>query len=259
MSGKLLLLLITLACLTQPSYGQFQPSHAWSISDINDVDGWYVRMDEPAFDSQGRLFASGLFKGELDLDGDGLTDLEPNDEDQFHRFIAIFSKGGKLEEAHRLWGDSDNEILQSGRLISLDSEDNIYLVGSSKGDLDVNLDNQIDITLPDTTTQFIAKYSQAFELQWVVAKEGTLLSRIRLLHSPQQNGFHLVGATIDPCTATENPQYCVSSRYERMAIRRYNNDGALLWSYANSDLVENPIGALKLDDAAITSNGDIYI
>ena len=260
MSSKSLILLGLFSFLITPfCHAQLQVSHVWSMSDINDTDGWSIRMQEPAFDSQGHMFISGMYKDKLDLDGDGIADLVRNGEDEYNRFFARFDERGSLTEARRLSSFSDVALLVPGRQISIDSEDNIYLIGVNRGDVDVNQDEEIDITLPDTTTQFLAKYSPNFELLWTVPLASPLLSRVQIIHNPQTDGFYIIGASRDPCTPNDDTRFCNVSAFERLIIRSYDKDGASQWEYASSDRLENPDSAVKVQDAAISNNGELYV
>lgn len=119
-----------------------------------------------AEDSEGNIFICGMYDGTCDFDPDaGVTELTSD-----HN-VVFFAKYDA--DMNFLWvkstGASGTETEAETHALYLDEDENIYLAGWFKGDLNMNPDNG-DFILEHSADEahdiFFAKYSNAGDLVW---------------------------------------------------------------------------------------------
>ncbi|MDJ1183547.1 DUF4347 domain-containing protein [Roseofilum casamattae] len=102
-------------------------------------------------DSEGNVYATGIFNESIDLDGDGTIDL--SSAGSHDAYIAKYSSDGTLAWATQV-GDSTFDF---GYGISTDSQGNVYATGGFEGDLDLDGDGIPDLTSAGGRDTYIIK------------------------------------------------------------------------------------------------------
>ncbi|MBO1351541.1 MAG: SBBP repeat-containing protein, partial [Hormoscilla sp. GUM202] len=93
-----------------------------------------------ATDSNGNVWATGYFNGNIDIDGDGNNDLTSNGGND--SYVAKFDRNGDLVKALNI-GGSSRDI---GYSIATDSNGNAWATGEFQGNIDIDGDGNNDLT-----------------------------------------------------------------------------------------------------------------
>ncbi|MBO1347031.1 MAG: hypothetical protein EBE86_006395 [Hormoscilla sp. GUM202] len=93
-----------------------------------------------ATDSNDRLWVTGEFEGNIDIDGDGNNDLTSNG--SIDSYVAQFDSNGNLVQALNI-GGSDSDI---GYAIAADSNGNVWAAGTFRDSIDIDGDGNNDLT-----------------------------------------------------------------------------------------------------------------
>ncbi|MBO1351440.1 MAG: SBBP repeat-containing protein, partial [Hormoscilla sp. GUM202] len=106
-----------------------------------------------ATDSNGNVWATGSFSGNIDIDGDGNNDLTSNG--HFDSYVAKLNSNGDFLGALALGGSS------KGYGIAADSSGNVWVIGEFHGNIDIDGDGNNDLTnnRRDGWNTYILKFS----------------------------------------------------------------------------------------------------
>lgn len=177
-----------------------------------------------AADQFGNSYVTGSFKGTVTFGGFSLTSLGSSD-----IFVAKYNSVGVC-----LWAQSAKGLFNDwGNSISVDAAGNVYVTGIVGGGTIQFSSTQSISTGAGVDDIFIAKYSAAGTLQWVLDCGGTNLdygSGIAA-HSPT-GSFYVTGvfegaATFN--TTSGLPVTLTSSGSGDIFVAYYNTNGVLLW------------------------------
>ena len=112
--------------------------------------------------ADGGVYVTGIFEGDLDLDGDGageLVDISP--ESNGHVFVAKYDLGGDLQWARAIYADEDEA---EPYVLAVDEAGSVYVSGSflgGRGDFDGDGIFEFD------EGDFLAKYDAEGRLEYV--------------------------------------------------------------------------------------------
>lgn len=140
--------------------GQYEYSRSIGGTLDDGVDGVSAM-----FDAAGNLVVAGTFRGTADLDpgpgpaeftSAGLSDV----------FLARFTPTGSLITARQILGGSATRL--APRSLGLDDSDNVYILGSFDGDIDVDTSagTRILTSRQTTTDVFLVSYSPGDAHRW---------------------------------------------------------------------------------------------
>ena len=105
-----------------------------------------------ATDSSGNVLATGSFYEAIDIDSDGIDDLNSNGGND--AYVAKFDGNGNLVFIQNI-GGSDHD---SGFDIATDSSSNVLVAGSFLGNIDIDSDDTDDLTSNGGSDGYIAKF-----------------------------------------------------------------------------------------------------
>ncbi|MBC6476070.1 MAG: SBBP repeat-containing protein, partial [Hormoscilla sp. GM102CHS1] len=111
-----------------------------------------------ATDSNGNVWTTGSFEGNIDIDGDGNNDLTSNG--TFDSYVAKFDRNGDLVKALKIGGSSRDY----GRGIATDSNGNVWATGSFEGSIDIDGDGNNDLTSNGGNDSYVAKFDRNGDL-----------------------------------------------------------------------------------------------
>ncbi|MBC6455357.1 MAG: hypothetical protein GDA43_20915, partial [Hormoscilla sp. SP5CHS1] len=94
-----------------------------------------------AIDSNGNVWATGSFEGNIDIGGDGNNDLTASARSISDAYIAKFNSNG---HSLKLFQIGDNFFKSYARRIAIDSNDNAWAIGSFSGNIDIDGDGEDD-------------------------------------------------------------------------------------------------------------------
>jgi len=106
-----------------------------------------------ATDNNGNVWATGLFSGSIDIDGDGNNDLTSNGGDD--SYVAKFDIDGNLLFAQNIGGSSYGDY---GHGIATDSNGNVWATGDFQGSIDIDGDGNNDLTSNGGSDSYVAKF-----------------------------------------------------------------------------------------------------
>lgn len=144
-------------------------------------------------------------------------------------FVVKFSQTGtRLWERHI--GSSGNEF---GRDVAVDRFDNIYLVGTTTGDLGVGSN--------DTGYDpFVVKYSTSGSILWTMQLTETFGDRTESISIDKQNNFYLAG----------------SESYQQF-ISKFDANRNLLWNIS-PNYSSNPFYPSDINDIVVDAAGNVF-
>ncbi|MBO1352291.1 MAG: hypothetical protein EBE86_035265, partial [Hormoscilla sp. GUM202] len=111
-----------------------------------------------ATDSNSNVWTTGLFEGNIDIDGDGNNDLTSNG--TFDSYVAKFDSNGDLVKALNIGGSSSDY----GRGIATDSNGNAWATGLFNGSIDIDGDGNNDLTSNGLSDSYVFKFSDPTNL-----------------------------------------------------------------------------------------------
>jgi len=118
------------------------------------------KMDDEGFgiatDSNGNVWATGSFNGNIDIDGDGNNDLISNG--RRDSYVAKFSSDGDLVKVFQIGGREDD----SGYGIAPDNNGNAWATGGFWGSIDIDGDGNNDLTNRTSWDSYVIKFSGNF-------------------------------------------------------------------------------------------------
>ena len=112
-------------------------------------------------DSSNNVLVGGDFEGNIDIDGDGISDLTSYG--SYDGYAAKFDNNGNLVWAKQIGGSSHDRI----HSITNDSEGNVLVAGDFEGNIDIDGDGNNDLTASDNRDGFAAKLDSNGDLVWV--------------------------------------------------------------------------------------------
>ena len=113
-----------------------------------------------AIDSSDNVLVTGLFSGNIDINGDGSNDLTSNGHND--TYIAKFDSNGSLVFAENLGGSNDNQ----GNSLTTDSSGNVLVTGFFSGDIDIDSDGINDLTHNNGRDTYVAKFDSNGNFLW---------------------------------------------------------------------------------------------
>ncbi|MBC6452786.1 MAG: SBBP repeat-containing protein [Hormoscilla sp. SP5CHS1] len=116
-----------------------------------------------ATDSDGNVWATGTFSGNIDINGDGNNDLTSNG--LFDSYVAKFDRNGDLVKALNIGGSSSDY----GSGIATDSNGNVWATGTFWGNIDIDGDGNNDLTSNGLFDSYVAKFDRNGDLVKAVA------------------------------------------------------------------------------------------
>ncbi|MBC6476162.1 MAG: cadherin domain-containing protein, partial [Hormoscilla sp. GM102CHS1] len=111
-----------------------------------------------ATDSNGNVWATGTFWGNIDIDGDGNNDLTSNGGND--SYVAKFDSNGDLVKALNIGGSSRDV----GRSIATDNNGNVWATGFFEGSIDIDGDGNNDLTSNGGNDSYVAKFDRNGDL-----------------------------------------------------------------------------------------------
>ncbi|NET29071.1 DUF4347 domain-containing protein, partial [Okeania sp. SIO1I7] len=105
-----------------------------------------------ATDSDGNVWATGSFRGTIDIDSDGNNDLTSNGSDD--SYVAKFDSDGNLQFAQNIGGSG----FDLGNGIATDSNGNVWATGYFEGSIDIDSDGTDDLTSNGILDSYVAKF-----------------------------------------------------------------------------------------------------
>ncbi|NEO54934.1 MAG: DUF4347 domain-containing protein [Okeania sp. SIO3B5] len=116
-----------------------------------------------ATDSNGNVWATGSFKGSIDIDGDGNNDLTSNDRyGRYDSYVAKFDSNGNFLFAQNIGSNSNDH----GYDIATDSDGNAWATGSFGGSIDIDGDGNNDLTSNGDGDSYVLKFDSNGNLQF---------------------------------------------------------------------------------------------
>jgi len=132
----------------------WQPSVALKIGGSN-IESVHTDI---ATDSNDNVWATGSFSGSIDIDLDGNNDLTSNGGSD--SYVAKFDSEGNLVFAYNIGGSSRDY----GYGIATDSNDNVWATGSFQGSIDIDGDDNDDLTSNGGSDSYVAKFNSNGDL-----------------------------------------------------------------------------------------------
>ncbi|MBC6454190.1 MAG: hypothetical protein GDA43_14145, partial [Hormoscilla sp. SP5CHS1] len=176
-----------------------------------------------ATDSDGNVWATGYFNGSIDIDGDGNNDLTSNGGTDSYLFK--FDPDGGLVKALNIGGSGNDQ----GYSITTDSDNNAWAIGYFNGSIDIDGDDNNDLTSNGGTDNYVAKFDP----------DGTLLFALNIGGSSNDEGTGI---------ATDSDGNAWATGYFNSSSIDIDGDG-------NNDLTSN--GLFDSYVAKFDRNGDL--
>jgi len=196
------------------------------------------RSSAIAVDSRGFVYVAGVTYGSIggDFENQGDADL----------FLAKFNAEGEKVWA-RQWGSEEYDGISA---ISIDSEDNIYVAGSTTGELDDNMNL-------GGSDMFITKFNDSGTKQWTKQWGTDENDSAVSIKNDSEGNILLTGTTnggLDGCEHSEvDPEY---STYTWDAfLTKLDKDGNRIWTRQWGGSTNNYMGI----SISIDTYGDIYV
>ena len=121
-----------------------------------------------AVDDAGNTYVTGTFEGSADFDGDGTADVTGAG-GSTDLFVAKYDAAGTLAWVLSAGGTGFDQ--STG--ISVDGDGNVYVTGTFEGSADFNGNGAPDVTTAGGGDIFVAKYTAAGALAWVLGAGGS--------------------------------------------------------------------------------------
>ncbi|MDJ1185390.1 SBBP repeat-containing protein [Roseofilum casamattae] len=203
-------------------------------------------------DNNGNIYTTGFFRGSIDLDGDGTTDLNSTGNDAY---IVKYTSDGTLAWATQIQTNAsiDMVTMERGQGITTDSDGNVYATLFFVGDIDVDGDGTTDLTSAGGSDAYTAKYSPDGTLVWAKAFGGSGYERNYSIAADNTGNIYTVGSfseTID--IDKDGTADLATTAYEDAYIAKYSSDGTLA---GVTQIVSDRSTGL---DISVDSSGDIY-
>ncbi|MBO1348287.1 MAG: hypothetical protein EBE86_013255 [Hormoscilla sp. GUM202] len=214
----------------------------------------YDSANSIAIGSNGNAWVLGTFSGSIDIDGDGINDLTSSKGDNY---LAKFDSEGNFVKALEIYAPHIN----SGKIIAIDSNDNVWTKGSFFYHLDLDKDGINDLTNNtegrpgDTRDSYFAKFDS----------EGNLVNVFQIGGSGDEVGFGIAIDSDDNVWTTgsfsgsidideDGKDDLIGNGSWDGYVAKFDSEGALLFA--------SQIGGKDDDlsiDIATDSNGDAWV
>lgn len=208
--------------------------------------------DGLGFDSDGNLYSSGIFSGEVDFDP-GLETSTLTSSGSNDVFISKFDTSGNYLWAKKFGGASTD----GSTPISVDSSGNIYLSGDFSGTVDFDpTDGVLNLTAAGTKDNFISKLDSSGSHRWTkrIGSSGAEATGARTAIDSSGNVFYTGDFTgtvdFDPGIDTST---LISSGLNDIFISKLDSSGNFLWTKAMGSS-----GADRGQAIAVDKSGNVY-
>ena len=161
------------------------------------------RLHDVSSDADGNAYVSGIFRGPVDLDGDGDIDIAASSKDSL--LVASFDPDGELRWSRTVTGDG---MVRISTIVAGD-DGAIYVAGSyMAGALDVDLDGSPDV--PEAIINkaprgpadidlnaFYARMNTAGDIEWIRTVSGPGVQVVGALAIASNDDLILLGGYLD--------------------------------------------------------------
>lgn len=210
---------------------------------------WIKQLGSTAFDisnevttdTNGNIYLTGETSGSLD----GEECLLNNGSCSTSAFIAKYDSNGE-----KLWlKQLKNLHSSSGKSLTIDNEENIYVTGKVKGSFEQNIDCEI------TTCNFnifISKYNKDGVLQWIKEFGNDKNSVANSVKTDSNNNIFITGLTNGSFTGFKN------EGMGDIFLIKLNKDGEKIWLKQTGSVFDDSSNNLVLDNDNLLITGTYY-
>ncbi|MGE0716270.1 MAG: Ig-like domain-containing protein [Alphaproteobacteria bacterium] len=220
------------------------------------IDGSAEGRDVAIGEISGDVYATGFFRGTVDFDpGPGTVALVTADNSHF---LARYDQSGSL-----VWalGADAASTGSEGVAIAIDGAENVYLIGSFVGTVDLDPGpGTVELATSGTGARFVAKYDSAGDLLWARdfdAEPGAGSASPTGIAAEASGGFYLAGSFAGTADLDPGPgmTVLVAEGGQDHFVAKFDGDGTLQWvrsSYGSS-------GTETADAVAIDAGGNVVV
>lgn len=230
-------------------------------------EGWVMGPGGPkpdsasgiAADRQGGAYAVGHFEETMKIASSEITSAGKRD-----GFLVRYGLAENTRWARPLGGIENDSLFD----VASDSSGNAYVIGTVRGEVDLDRDGTIDVTATGESSMLLASFDPKGRLRWAGVSTGQAAEHGRTITiSPEGElyvgGYYLKGAldldgdgTADgPPTATLDPNEPVTSNTDMNGFfARFDLCGEMLWARTAAGPKHQGVGSL-----VVAGNGDLLV
>lgn len=179
-----------------------------------------------AIDSSGYVYIVGEFVGRSNFNpgGSGIQESSGYTDS----FFTKYSNAGVYQWSKNAIGDDGDEHAID---ISVDSANNVYIVGDFKNTVNFNPDGSSIKTSNGNYDIYITKYNSAGTYQWTKTLGGSDIDRVKAVSNDASNNIYVAGyfsGTVD-FNPEGSPVTITSASMEDGFVVKYDNTGTFQW------------------------------
>ena len=201
-----------------------------------------------ATDSNGNVWATGFFRGSIDIDSDGNNDLTSNGGQD--SYVAKFDSNGNLQFAQNIGGRSSDE----GLGIATDSNGNVWATGFFEDTIDIDSDGNNDLTSNGGQDSYVAKFDSNGNLLFAQNIGGSSSEEGRGIATDSNGNVWATGYFEDTIDIDSDGNNDLTSNGSRDSyVAKFDSNGNLLFA--------QNIGGSSADQGygiATDSNGNVW-
>ncbi|MCC7297929.1 MAG: T9SS type A sorting domain-containing protein [Bacteroidia bacterium] len=222
-----------------------------------------MQIVDTKYDNNSNSYLCGNFTGTVDVDPtSGVRNLSSTGIGS-DIYILKLDKAGKLLWAHSFSNNYDNDLFG----ITLDQQNNIYLLGDFNGTIDLNPGAGIfNVTIPMNSENYLIKLNSDGNFQWAKKHGFGLLKSTLALNADKSGNIFTIGDYTNISyfhSDSTKPVSLGGDSFRGAFITKYDRNGEFLWvknirAYGNY-FTSNQYGDLVLADFCIDSQSNLTV
>ena len=231
----------------------------------NNKDGWVQGPGGPkadtasgiASDRHGGAYAVGNFTDSMRIAGGTIQSAGKID-----GFLVRYNQKGQTQWAIPIGSSESDELVD----VASDSDGNIFVVGTIRGQVDIDRDGKIDVASEGESSILLASFTPNGDLRWANASAGNVLASGRAIALGPNGEIYIGGiyyrgapdlnrdGTPDLPPTTDNSSPVTGQTDINGFFARYDSSGKMIWAKSVAGPAVQSVGSLS-----VIGNGDLIV